>query len=82
MSVTWPKHIAGDDRYCGEIEIRQVSVAWWCLGQECPGYWNHNQSLDSFLGVGVAFLVSVFAESDVVAVEVSLAFFAASAPFL
>ena len=40
MSVAWPKHIAGDDRYCGEIEIRQVSVAWWCLGQECPGYGN------------------------------------------
>lgn len=45
-----------------------------------------DQSLDSFLGVGVAldsvFPVSVFAESDDAAVEVSLAFFAASAPFL
>ncbi len=44
-----------------------------------------NQSPDSFFGVGAAldsvFPESVFPESDVAAVDDSLAFFAASAPF-
>ena len=94
MSVAWPKHIAGDEGCCWAIDVHLVNVIGSVsdMNVQATGIAvSRNQSLDSFLGVGVAlasvfpesvFPESVFAESDVVAVEVSLAFFAASAPFL
>ena len=75
----WPKR-------CSAVLVPDpFSMPQLLISRLTEDFWNRNHSPDSFFG-GVAlvsdFPESVFAESDVAAVEVSLAFFAASAPFL